>query len=223
MNLTELMAAVYIETNRPDLVEETQQAVLGSLFNNHTREFFFRDIATTEAVFDQAAYIQNIDIYAFPRWRALSYFRKNDPSLATFQQNPTILPPLYSSGGLPYPQSMKFLEVVTPDNIFDQFDCEKLDICYQAGATLFAKSSTALQYALIGWYQFPNLDASVPVNFDSWIARDFPYAVIYDAASSVLQKIGMTDAARKYDNPETGLATTAIRTLIINNITMQGR
>lgn len=236
MNFTQLVNAVYTETNRPDLVAETIQKVLASALKLHCCDFFYKDIATTEAIFDAAAYIQTLDVSAFPRYRSLSYFRKNDPSLSTYQQNPTILPPLYTASGQPSNLSMGFFRVITPDDILDEFLQEKFDVCYQAGQTLFFKSSTAVQYGLVGWYQYPNLDYTLDangnpvdsINFDSWVAREFPHAIYYDAASAVLQTIGMTDAARKYDAPagngfDGGLATQAMKSLIMNNIVAQGR
>lgn len=222
MTLTELMNAVYTETNRPDLIAETQQKVFASIFKLHCMEFFYKDIATSEAIFDTAAYVQTIDTSAFPRYRSLSYFRKNDPSLLQYQLNPTLLPPLYSGAGLPTATSMGFLTVITPDNILDEYRAERLDVCYQAGGTLYIKASTAITYGLVGWYQYPNLSTD-PAAFDSWIAREFPYAIIFDAASGVLQSIGMTDAARKYDNEKDGLATTQRNIVIMNNIVAQGR
>lgn len=228
MTFTELVAAVYTETNRPDLVAETQQAVLSSLLKIHCMEFMYKDIQTAEVVFDSAAYIQTLDTPDLPRFRSIAYFRKNDPSYAAYQQNPTLFPPL---GTYPstYPNPvMGFLRIISPDAILDEFDTEKFDVCYQAGSTLFIKSSTPLQYALMGWYAYPNLDITAGGrNFNSWIAREYPYAPVYDAASAILQKIGMTDAARKYDAPADsrgggGLATTNIATLIMNNITAQG-
>lgn len=222
MNLADLQAAVYTETNRPDLVAETQQKILASILKIHCMDFFYKDIATTEAIFEAAAYVQTLDTTDFPRYRALSYFRKNDPSLSAYQQNPTLLPPLYSSVGAPTSLSMGFLKVITPDDILNEYNQEKLDVCYQVGATLMMKCSTAIQYGLVGWYQYPNISTD-PTAFDSWIAREFPYAIIYDAASAVLQSIGMTDAARKYDDPRSGLATTNMNIVVMNNIVAQGR
>lgn len=222
MTFTELVEAVYVETNRPDMVAETQNAILSSLLKLHCCEFFYKDIAQTDIVFDEARYVQTLGTNNFPRYRSLCYFRKNDPTLAAFQQNPSLLPPLYSSAGLPTSTSMGFLKVITPDNIFDEYNAEKLDVCYQAGQTLFMKSGTALQFGLVGYYQFPNLSPTNPTQFTSWIATEMPWAVVYDAASAVLQKIGMTDAARKYDNPENGLAPTHRHILIMNNIVMNG-
>lgn len=226
MNLAELQAAVYTETNRPDMVAETLQAVLASTLRMHCLDFFYKDIATAQIVFDESQYIQVMDVTDLPRYRSICYMRKNDPSLAAFQQNPSILPPLTSSiAGLSLSVllSMGFLQVLTPDNILDNYGAEKVDVCYQAGATLFFRSSTALKYVLAGWYAYPDLQA---VTFNSWIARELPYCIVYDAASALFQKMGQNEASRKYDSPTAdggGLVQQQIRILLINNIVAQGR
>lgn len=217
MTYDELIADVYTKTNRPDLIDQTKQAVLASTLAMHTMDFFYKDIRTAQLVFDTAQYIQSMDTSWFNRWRALSYFRKNDPSFVTYQQNPIANIPA------DYFNRTKFIECITPDDIFDNYGLEKVDVAFQAGGTIYAKSSTSLQYALMGFYQYPNLDtADDGINFDSWIAREYPYAIIFDAASTILQTIGMTDAARKYDSPNGGLVSQWKDIIKLNNITPVG-
>jgi hypothetical protein len=208
MNLRELQDAVYVATNRPDLVELTLQRVLAATLKVHGIEFFPRDITACQVKFDQAAYIQSIDLDVLPRFRKLSYFRKNDPAFSAFQQNPTILPPIFYNGGTPQQsvyQMTAMLNCIDPDNIFDIFGYQKNDVCYLAGASILIKSSTPLNWGLIGFYQRPLPDAFTEDNgvsyprYVSWIANDYPYAIVYDAAASILNSIGMLDAARMYD------------------------
>lgn len=234
MLLPELITSVYTETNRPDLVAQTLQAIRASTLKLHTIDLFPKDIKEGQVVFDQLAYIQNIPTINIPRYRRTVHVRKYDPRYAAYQQNPTLDPPLLN--GLPplgYTygpnERLKFLRQISPDNILDEYGVEKLDVWYQAGSQLWIKSATALQYALLGWYEFPNIDATTPdsgltyPNYSSWVANERPYAIIYDAASAILQKIGMTDAARKYDSPASGtsdggLVQNEIKRLIADNI-----
>lgn len=218
MTLAELLAAVYVETNRPDLVAETTQKVKSATLNLHCIDFFYKDIQSAQVVFDETAYIQQLDTGGLPFYRSLSFLRKNDPTLSAWQQDPLNLPTLQNAAVTPN-ISMGFIEIITPDNILDEFGVERLDVAYQAGSVVNIKSSTSLLYALIGYYRYPDIkDAS----FNSWIARELPYAIVYNAASAVLQSIGMMDAARKFDHPETGLATEQVRTLRMNNIVARG-
>lgn len=222
MTLAQLITAVYTETNRPDLVDETLQKILFSTLKMHNLDFFFKDIQTAEVIFDTAAYLQVLDTSSIPRFRSISYLRKNDPTLSVYQQNPTILPPLFSLSQQSVAAETRVLTIIAPDDIFDEFGAEKYDVAYQAGNNICIKSSTSLQYVLAGWYKFPNLDTAVPANFDSWIAVEHPYAIVYDAASAILQTIGMNEASRKFDDPRVGLATVAIQQLINSNIVAKG-
>lgn len=230
--LAQLVADVYTETNRPDLVAETLQAVLSSTLKMHGMEFFFKDIFPGQIVFDSASYLQTLDTQVLPFYRALSYIRKDNPSIYNaYEANPF--------GGLPIlqgvdgrilfeSQARAFLEIITPDDILDEYMTERVDVCYQAGSTIMIRSSTALQFGLIGWYRWPNMDiANAGAGYNSWIAQEYPYAIVYDAASAVLQKIGMTDAARKYDTInekgiQVGLVASHVTNLLKSNITAKG-
>lgn len=228
--LADLINAVYVETNRVDLVAETLQAVLSSTLKMHGMEFFYKDIATAQVVFDAPGFLQTLDTQTMPFFRSINAFRKDNPSLyQTWEQNPTILPPLSQSidGSLiPMGQARAFLKFISIDDILDEFGAEKSDVCYQAGSTIMIRSSTSLQFGLVTWYAWPNLDmANANAGYSSWIAQEYPYAIIFDAASSVLQKIGMTDAARKYDNVDPknpGLVWSHVNALLLANITPVG-
>lgn len=247
MDLANIIAQIYTATNRPDLSGETLQAAIASTLKMHTMDFWFRDIQTAQVVFDTSAYIQVLDVATIPRFRSIGYARKNDPSLATYQQNPLLLPPLFNDGsGLPYgvDEALRFFKLKTPTSILDtEYEDELLDIMYQVGDSLMFKSYSTFKYLLFGWYAFPIVDTTstgnqtivmgensftvgIYPNFSSWIARDYPFAIIYDAASSILQSIGMTDAARKFDNPDPnnpGLVASHFQALMKANIVAEGR
>lgn len=247
MDLANIIANIYTATNRPDLSGETLQAAIASTLKMHTMDFWFRDIQTAQVVFDTSAYVQVLDTNTIPKFRTTAYARKNDPTLATYQQNPLILPPLYNSPiGIPYgiDETMRFFKIITPTSILDkEYGDEILDTAYQVGDSLMFKSLSTFQYLLYGWYAFPNVDTtttgtvnitlgentftiSVYPLFSSWVARDYPYAIIYDAASAILQSIGMTDAARKFDNPDPnnpGLVASHVQALTKANIVAEGR
>lgn len=245
-NLVALVNAVFTETNRPDLIDETFQAVYSSTLKMHGLEFFSKDIVTGPIVFDTTSYIQALDTTVLPYFRAVSYIRKDYPAIYNgYEQNPTNLPPLYQGiDGRLYSmsQARALLKEIAVDDIFDEFATEKVDIWYKAGSNIFIRSSTALRYGLIGWYAWPNLDIAnnniaqflttptlcSPL-FNSWIAAEYPYAIIYDAASAMLQKQGQQEAARKYDqlpdprtNKGAGLVWSHINNLIMANIVSTG-
>jgi hypothetical protein len=185
--------------------------------------FFYKDIVTSLVKFETTAFIQTLDVAALPRYRSLSYIRKWDPTLAAYQQNPLLIPPLYDSNGyLVSPTTLGLLEVLTnPNDIFDDYHAEKVDVCYQVGNTIMIKSGSSINQALIGYYAYPNLDWSRG-NYDSWIAREYGQAVVDTAVSFIFSAIGKQEQARKYDDPRTGLVPMWQRTIKNGNIQPQG-
>jgi hypothetical protein len=65
-------------------------------------------------------------------------------------------------------------------------------VCYVAGDVIQIKSSTELQYALIGYYQNPDIATDT---YDSWIALDHPYAIVSEAVASIFKMIGWDEQA----------------------------
>lgn len=226
MNFTELVDAVYVETRRPDLVAQTQQQVAASTRKMHGLDFFYKDITTLLAVFDTAGYVQTLDTGVLPFYRSMMYVRKWAPEYLSSQLNPTSLPPLTNSfSGFVSPNlALAFLQPLAPDDILGMYGEEKTDVYYQVGSTLMMKSSTSFSQALIGFYQHPDTREAT---FRSWIAQEYPFTIIYDAASAILQKTGKQDVARKYDagslTQPVGLVWSHVANLINSNIQIQGR
>lgn len=223
--LTDLVNKVYIETNRPDLTAETLQAVLSSTLKMHGLDYFRKDIKTAQVQFDSTAYLQTLDTDALARFKAISYIRKWGPEANSYALNPNSLPPMYgySNGSVfGWNQTVDYLAAIEPDDIFDDYGAEKRDVYYQAGSTLMMKSSTSLLNLLVGWYAYPDIQEET---YNSWIAKEYPYAIIYDAASAILQKTGMQEVARKYDSTDTsnpGLVASHMFELIKNNVLVRG-
>lgn len=169
MTLTELQQEVYTVTNRPDLVARTLLAIRSATLKVHQSEYFYKDLHETGVSFDTSSFFQSItyrDI--LPLYRSLKYVRKTD---------------ILGSIG-------DFLEILTPEEVLDRDKIQKSDIIYGAGNLLQIKSSTAIQYIILGCYLNPDITVS---GFSSWIALDHPYAIVYEAASAVFKAIGKTD------------------------------
>lgn len=232
MNFQELVNAVVTDTNRPDMDSsqggdgQIQQAVIRATAYLHGIDYFLKDIKEVTVQFDKLAYIQVLDTSVLPRYRALSYARKNDPTLSTFQQNPTILPPLMNNqGAVNFKESMAMFTVVNVDKIFDiyGYESERMNVMYQAGRNINFKSPSAFQNVLFAYYQYPVADSTNNgANYQSWIAEEFPFAIISVAISNIFNNTGKQDAARKYDAPDGQIALWT-RNLLLSNIEMQGR
>jgi hypothetical protein len=186
MNLSQLTTAVYTETARPDLVSETLQAILESTLSVHTCEDFYKDITEAVVVFDQPTqYLQTLDTGDLPYYRNMAYIRKTNPIATQVEQTNGLLPNQY----IYPPNQFNFLTRIDIGDALDMYGYEKQDVWYQAGNQVNIKSSTALQYTTVGYYKYPNLDAT-GVEYNSWIATEMPYAIIYRASGIIFAKIG---------------------------------
>lgn len=228
--LQSMINAVYTETNRPDLVPDTLQAVLEATLTAHTLDNFPRDILESQVVFDNSQYIQSLDSTVIPYYRQLAYLRKWDPGYNSYQLNPTILPPIMNIAGQPNPvyptQGLADFRIIETDEYLDDYwGGERLNVAYQAGTAIQMKSATAFQYARIGWYALPKLAVD---QYDSWVASLYPYVIIYKAAMTIFSNTGDLDSLQVISNPNTGkwtnsTATGVHDTFIKANLMARGR
>ena len=166
MTLDELKSEVYLLTARPDLEDRTLQAIRAATLKMHARDYWRRDLKEVSVQFDAAAYLQSFDIYEFvPKFRSLAYVRKYQGQL---------------------------FEVIEPAQLFNGFDNERTNAVYLAGNILQMRSSEPFTYFLLGYYQHPDVTAD---GWNSWIAEEFPYSIIYEAATTVVVSIGYQEIA----------------------------
>ena len=175
MNFAELVDEVYTITGRPDRVAETTAAIKSATLKAHQSDFYYKDIFETGVSFQTSDYLQQLEYRTLiPLWRAVKYLRKYD-----------------NSGQAPG----KFLSLVLPENTLDRYVVEKTNIYYAAGAYLNIKSDTQEQYYLLGCYLNPDI---TNLGYNSWVALDHPYAIIFDAAATVFKAIGKDEEAAAY-------------------------
>lgn len=195
MTLSELIAEVYLITNRPDLTSQTSSAVRAATLKIHQSDYYYKDLYETGIVFSSSEYEQSIDYrLLIPRWRALKYLRKSD------------------SAGI---DTLPFFTVIDPASALDEFNQNRTDVCYVAGANVQIKSSTAFQYALLGCYINPNITAT---GFDSWVALDHPFSIVYEAAAQIFKQTGDTEQFAAF----TQLAREQLAEVRMTNIQAQG-
>ena len=228
MTFDDMVQQVITKTNRPDMTYlssggsgEIPQAIQAATLLLHTYEanFFTKDFQESAVTFlVPAQYTQSIDTTTMTRFRAVNYIRKTDQNVYT---NNGLLPPLQNMAA---DRTKAFLDIVDATDWFDPvYGLERQDIAWQAGDTLNLKSSSPLSTCMMGWYQFPNIGtlANNYTDYVSWIARDFPFAIIYAATSSIYSDTGQQDQSRKLDAQD-GLATTHRNALIKNSIITKG-
>lgn len=204
MQYSDLVAAVYTLTNRPDLVNETAQAVAAATLRAHHVDFFYKDLVELPIQFASLCYSQQIPLSLFPLYRSIKYLRKYYPCTGPNQQpiqdqSPSNLPPLYGmyyDPGANLPDGL-FLKIISPDNVLDSYAINKIDVAYFAGQTIQIRSGDQIQYALAGYYAHPNI---VPASYNSWVAIENPYAIIYAATAIVFKTIGYDEQNQQYQS-----------------------
>lgn len=195
MTLAELISEVYTITGRPDRVAETASAIKSATLKAHQSDYFYKDVFETGVAFDSSAYVQQLDYRTLlPLWRAVKYLRKYD--------NTNAVPG-------------NFLNLIVPEQVLDRYMVEKTNIYYVAGAYLNIRSETEEQYFLLGCYLNPDITTAT---YNSWIALDHPYAIVYDAAATVFKAIGKDEEAAAYR----GLVAEQLQLLKISNIVASG-
>lgn len=195
MTFTELLTEVKLLTARPDLENESISAIRYATLKLHQSDFFYKDLVEKVLIFIEEEYIQQLDYKAkFPLWRSLKYLRKYDP-----KGN-------YSGA---------FLDVIDPTQVLDLYNTTKTDVCYVAGANLNIRSSTKQQFYIVGFYSNPDITTNT---YNSWIANDHPYAIIYDAIATIFKIIGKQEDEA---NSRT-LAAQERRNIVISNTVATG-
>lgn len=170
MTFDELVAEVYLITNRADLDDLTKSAVKAATLKAHKSDFYSKDIFESGIEFDTADFRQSLDyVSLFSNWRALKYFRRVDSATDDVGA---------------------FLEVITPEEVIDSYGCNKVDIAYVAGRVLEIRAAVEFQHALIGAYVLPVVREGA---YLSWVAEQFPYAIVYEAARVVFRTIGQME------------------------------
>ena len=177
MNLAELTAEVYTITGRSDRTAETLTAIKAATLKAHQSDFYYKDIFETGVAFDTSDYTQSLDYRTLiPLWRAVKYLRKYDITTTP-----------YTPG--------RILDLLVPENVMDRYQVQKTDIYYVAGSYLNINSSTQEQVYLLGCYLNPDITSD---GYNSWVAQDHPYAIIFDAAATVFKAIGKDEEAAAY-------------------------
>lgn len=174
-SLASIISDVYSLTKRDDLVNETLTAIRAATIKAHHTGFYPKDLFETGVTFTTPAYVQALEYRELlPRWRALKYIRKAD-----------------TVGGVG-----SFLELITPTEVLDAHGYTKTDVMYLSGSVIQIKSSTELGNILLGCYLNPDVN---PGSYNSWVAKDYPFAIIFEAARVIFKTIGYDEQAASYE------------------------
>ena len=187
----QMLADVYEITNRPDLVGETTAAVKAATLKAHHSDFYSKDIHEEAFSFPAASYRQSFDyIQAVDNFRSFKYARKADDAC--------------DDAGV-------FFCIITPEESLDSYGRNRTDVAYVAGRVLEMRSSTKFDRFLLGCYIHPIVRTGA---YCSWIAMQYPYAIIYEACRVVFKAIGKSEESAQM----TGLVAEEYGLLKLSNI-----
>ena len=175
MTFDELVAEVFLITNRPDLTGETKSAVRAATLKAHKTDFYSKDIHETGVEFDTADFRQSLDYILFiSNFRAIKYLRRVE------DENDDV---------------GKFFEIILPEEVLDNYGRNRVDIAYVAGRVLEIRASVEFSKALLGAYVYPIVREDA---YDSWVAEQFPFSIIYEAARVVFKAIGYDEQSATF-------------------------
>lgn len=172
MTFQELVDEVTSITKRPDKVAAIESSVKAATLKAHQSDYYFNDLIEVAVEFDAARYIQTFDPKdVVPRYRQSKYMRIWEGDINGYAKN--------------------FLEHIQIEAALDNYGYIKTDVFYMAGAFLQIRGTSPVSKVLFGAYQHPLI---VPAaSYSSWIANEYPWAIIYEAARVLFLQIGFQE------------------------------
>jgi len=175
MTFDELKEEVFIITDRRDLVAQTESAIKAATLKAHRSDFYSKDIHEQGVEFTTADFRQSLDyILLISNFRALKYVKRVE------DENDDV---------------GKFLDIITPENTLDTYGINKVDIAYVAGRVLEIRSSVEFTKILLGAYVLPIVRAGA---YDSWVAEQNPFVIIYESARVIFKSIGYDEQSATF-------------------------
>lgn len=193
MTFPELFSEVLLIVKRPDLTTRIESAIKAATLKMHHSDFYYKDLVEVPVQFTETSILQSFTpSEILPRFRKAKYIR--------FWQG--------GVNGQPGP----FLEHIQIENSLDSYNYMKENVFYMAGTQLQIRCSPAVQHILFGCYLHPQV---APIeSYDSWVAREYPYAIIYDAARTIFRSIGYSEQANEF----AGLASEILSEIKISSV-----
>lgn len=182
----QLASDVYVITNRPDLVAETRVAIQKAIRKFHGADFWTRDLIRKRLVVgvdliqsdvDQARYVLDI------------------PDLERFRKVSSLMYPL---DGIPthymghLPETLEFLEVAA-DDVISVWRTERRNYFCTIGNAIHIRPSWVVPQLDLTYWQWPLIPSNTEDELTSWIANNYPDAIVEEACASVFKMIGKDD------------------------------
>lgn len=192
--IASLTQDIYAVTKRPDLVSATQLHLKNALLKAHSSDFFERDVLETNFQFATAAPIYQLEYKTLvPRMRSMKYLTVIDPVSLQF---------------------VRELEGIPVKKFRDGYGYIRTDVYYLAGNTVQIRVCDESKTFGLGCYMYPDTTLTEP----SWIADEFPFAIVYEAARTLFRTIGYDEQSANMEK----LVAEAMREVTMVGITTTG-
>lgn len=163
MQFQEIYNRVVELTDHPELVKETEQAILRSTLRMHSIDWFQRDLKVIglNATGGRTA---QISVSSFPRLRKIKWIQAN------------------TNNNFSWP-----VKLGTEEGLINQHKNYDKDVAFNLGAVISIRCSKEFSGLTVAYYEFPRNEKD---DYSSWISELYPYAIIDDAAATVLYLTG---------------------------------
>lgn len=193
MNFNELVTEVISITRRPDLEPQIQAAVKAATIKAHHSDFYYRDLHEMSVEFAVEYQIQNfLPTDIFTNFRKAKYIR------------------LWFGDVDGY--AGKFLTPIHIENSIDDYSLDRVDVFYMAGQLLQIRTAAPIKRVLFGAYLHPVVTPES--SYNSWIANEYPYAIVYEACRAIFKRIGKDSESAEFNR----LTAEEYRLLLISNV-----
>lgn len=188
-----LRAKVYVWTNRPKQVSETDSALKLAIRTAHRQGKFWKDLAIVSYPIPDGEQIQSISIPDWmPRFRQLAWIKNTETET-------------------------EFTET-SPSDLLDFNGYKKVGVYWGIGTSLnirLASDTTALEF---GYYLQPITDPESPTLQD-WLLTDYEDVIVLMAAGTILSFIGEQEIKSRVDS----LLLLAVADLVSDSLEVTGR
>lgn len=177
MTFDEMVQEVISITKRPDLQSRIESNVRAATLKAHNSDYYYRDLYEIPIAFTNIFQLQSfVPTEVAPQFRMVKYIR-----IWQGQEDGDV---------------GDFLTPIQIENSQDGYGYIKTNVFYMAGQALQIRGACAIDKVLFGCYLFPVITPSTAYN--SWIATDMPYAIIYEAARVTFKSYSFTEQANEY-------------------------
>lgn len=190
----QLASEVYVITNRPDLAAETRVAIQKAIRKLHGADFWTRDLIRKRVVTgtdliqpDPNSGRYTLDIQELAQFRKVaSLTYPLDVPLV-----PETIPPLYDTryGG----QFAREFKELAANDLIDSWRSEKENYFCIIGNEIHVRASWKVTQLDLTYWQWPVITSNLEAQLGSWIASEYPDAIVEEACAAVFKMIGKDD------------------------------